>query len=265
MAHEASRRRFRSGIFARIRRYRPALSARFARNALRNRHGRLYTAAGSRSRRYLVQPLRQPIDERVKRYTSSVDFDRRLARSTCARPHARDARRDGVARVDLAAIERGMEAIRDAKRRVRWSREHETSTSTSSAVDRADRRRGKRCHGRSRNDQVATDLRLWLRGEIDGLTRQLIGLRHALVDLAEVHAETVMPGYTHLQVAQPVTFGHHLLAYDAMLARDMERLADCRRRVNRLPLGSAALGTSFRSTARASPRNWGSRRCARIR
>ena len=99
---------------------------------------------------------------------------------------------------------------------------------------------------RSRNDQVATDLRLWLRGAIDGLHAQLAALRRAFIDLAEQHAATIMPGFTHLQVAQPVTFGHHLLAYDAMFARDMERFVDCRKRVNRLPLGAAALaGTSF--------------------
>ena len=106
---------------------------------------------------------------------------------------------------------------------------------------------GKRLHtARSRNDQVATDVRLWLRGEIDRLADLLVALRRALIDLAEQHAATIMPGFTHLQVAQPVTFGHHLMAYDAMFARDLERLADCRRRVNRLPLGSAALaGTPF--------------------
>ena len=106
---------------------------------------------------------------------------------------------------------------------------------------------GKRLHtGRSRNDQIATDVRLWLRDEIDALAAQLVALRRAFIDLAERHADTIMPGFTHLQVAQPVTFGHHLMAYEAMFARDGERLADCRRRVNRLPLGAAALaGTSY--------------------
>ena len=195
----------------------------------------------------------EPVAERVKRYTSSVDFDRRLAAVDIAGSlaHARMLAATGVlGQEDLAAIERGMEAIRDeiASGAFAWSREHEDvhlniERRLTALVGDA----GKRLRtGRSRNDQVATDLRLWLRGEIDVLTGQLIGLRRALVDLAEVHAGTVMPGFTHLQVAQPVTFGHHLLAYDAMLARDMERLADCRRRVNRLPLGSAALaGTSF--------------------
>jgi argininosuccinate lyase len=106
---------------------------------------------------------------------------------------------------------------------------------------------GKRLHtARSRNDQVATDVRLWLREEIDELSERLRALLGALLDQAERHAALVMPGFTHLQVAQPVTFGHHLLAYVEMLERDRERLADCRKRVNRLPLGAAALaGTTF--------------------
>jgi argininosuccinate lyase len=106
---------------------------------------------------------------------------------------------------------------------------------------------GKRLHtGRSRNDQVATDVRLWLRGEVDSLIALLGALQLALVDAAEPHAEVIMPGFTHLQVAQPVSFAHHLLAYVEMFARDAERLSDVRRRVNRLPLGAAALaGTSY--------------------
>ncbi|MCA3034315.1 MAG: argininosuccinate lyase, partial [Rhodocyclaceae bacterium] len=106
---------------------------------------------------------------------------------------------------------------------------------------------GKRLHtGRSRNDQVATDIRLWLRDEIDGLIERLRTLQLALLGMAEKHADTIMPGFTHLQVAQPVTFGHHLMAYVEMLSRDEARLIDCRKRVNRLPLGAAALaGTSY--------------------
>ena len=106
---------------------------------------------------------------------------------------------------------------------------------------------GKRLHtGRSRNDQVATDLRLWLRGEVDRIVTLVRALQRALVEQAARHADTVMPGFTHLQVAQPVTFGHHLLAYVEMLERDRERFADARRRINRLPLGAAALaGTTF--------------------
>ena len=195
----------------------------------------------------------EPVAERVKRYTSSVDFDRRLAAADIAGSlaHARMLAATGILSADdLSAIERGLAAIREeiARGTFEWSREHEDvhlniEKRLTALVGDA----GKRLHtARSRNDQVATDLRLWLREEIDSLGRQLVELRHAFLALAETHAETVMPGFTHLQVAQPVTFGHHLLAYDAMLARDMERLADCRRRVNRLPLGSAALaGTSF--------------------
>ena len=106
---------------------------------------------------------------------------------------------------------------------------------------------GKRLHtGRSRNDQIATDTRLWLRGEIDHIVCWIDGLQHALVELAERHAATVMPGFTHMQVAQPVTFGHHLLAYAEMFERDRARLFDARKRVNCLPLGSAALaGTTY--------------------
>jgi argininosuccinate lyase len=106
---------------------------------------------------------------------------------------------------------------------------------------------GKRLHtGRSRNDQVATDIRLWLRDQLDALDDLLADLMRALLAVADTHAATPLPGFTHLQVAQPVTFGHHLLAYVEMLGRDRERFADCRKRVNRLPLGAAALaGTTF--------------------
>jgi argininosuccinate lyase len=195
----------------------------------------------------------EPVAERVKRYTASVDFDRRLAAADIAGSlaHARMlAAASVLSSEDLAAIERGMTAIEEeiARGTFAWTREHEDvhlniERRLTTLVGDA----GKRLHtGRSRNDQVATDLRLWLRGEIDALMRELASLRRAFLDLAQQHAETVMPGFTHLQVAQPVTLGHHLLAYDAMLARDMERFTDCRRRVNRLPLGSAALaGTSF--------------------
>ena len=195
----------------------------------------------------------EPVAERVKRYTASVDFDHRLAAVDIAGSlaHARMLSAVGVLSTgDLASIERGMETIRGEIERgeFAWSRDFEDvhlniEHRLTALVGDA----GKRLHtARSRNDQVATDLRLWLRGAIDALAGDLAALRRALLGLAERHADTIMPGFTHLQVAQPVTFGHHLLAYDAMLARDMERLADCRRRVNRLPLGAAALaGTSY--------------------
>ena len=106
---------------------------------------------------------------------------------------------------------------------------------------------GKRLHtGRSRNDQVATDVRLWLRDEIDLIGGLLSDLQKALVEIADRHVDVILPGFTHLQVAQPVSFGHHMLAYVEMFARDAERFSDIRRRVNRLPLGAAALaGTSY--------------------
>ena len=195
----------------------------------------------------------EPVSERVKRYTASVDFDRRLAAVDIAGSlaHARMLAAVGVLGADdLAAIERGLATIRGEIERgeFAWSRDLEdvhfnVERRLTALVGDA----GKRLHtARSRNDQVATDLRLWLRESIDGLLDLVTALRVALLDLAERHAASIMPGFTHLQVAQPVTFGHHLLAYEAMLGRDAERLADGRRRVNRLPLGSAALaGTSY--------------------
>jgi argininosuccinate lyase len=151
---------------------------------------------------------------------------------------------------DLTTIERGMTAILAEIRSgaFQWSLEDEDvhlniERRLTALVGNA----GKRLHtGRSRNDQVATDLRLYLRAAIDDIAALVRAVQIALVDLAERHAATAMPGFTHLQVAQPITFGHHLMAYYEMLGRDRERLADCRRRVNRLPLGAAALaGTSF--------------------
>jgi argininosuccinate lyase len=195
----------------------------------------------------------EPMSARMQRFNASVDVDRRLAAVDIAGSlaHARMLAATGVISADdRAAIERGLGQIAGEIERgdFRFTREFED-------VHLNIERRlidligdaGKRLHtARSRNDQVATDIRLWLRGAIDGLSAQLVALRRAFLDLAEAYAETVMPGFTHLQVAQPVTFGHHLMAYDAMFARDLERLADCRRRVNRLPLGSAALaGTSY--------------------
>jgi argininosuccinate lyase len=195
----------------------------------------------------------EAVDARVKRFTASVAFDRRLAHVDIAGSlaHARMLGAAGIlARRDVKAIERGLAQVRreiDAGR-FAWSVDDEDvhlniERRLTALVGDA----GKRLHtGRSRNDQVATDVRLWLRGEIDALRALLGKLCGALLAQASRHAGLVMPGFTHLQVAQPVTFGHHLLAYVEMLERDRERLADCRRRVNRLPLGAAALaGTTF--------------------
>ncbi len=195
----------------------------------------------------------EPLTERMRRFNASIGFDRRLAAADLAGSlaHARMlAAQQIITAVDLADIERGLTAIQGEIERgeFAWTLDLEDvhfaiEKRLIALVGEA----GKRLHtARSRNDQVATDLRLWLRDALDALAAQLRALRGALADLAERHAAEIMPGFTHLQVAQPITFGHHLLAYEAMFARDSERLADCRRRVNRLPLGSAALaGTSY--------------------
>jgi argininosuccinate lyase len=205
----------------------------------------------------------EPVDAFVQRFTASVGFDRRLAPHDIAasRAHARMLADCGViGRGDLKAIEQGLAKVGAEIRAGKFA----WSVANEDVHGNIERRlvelvgeAGKRLHtARSRNDQVATDLRLWLRAEIDEIARQLAALEDALLAQAARHAALVMPGYTHLQVAQPVTFGHHLLAYAAMFERDRARLADCRRRVNVLPLGAAALaGTTFpidrAATARA--------------
>jgi len=195
----------------------------------------------------------EPVSDLVKRYTASVDFDKRLARFDIegSLAHADMLQAAGILSADdLSAIQSGMKTILaeiDAGK-FEWLLDLEdVHLNIEKRLVELAGDAGKRLHtGRSRNDQVATDIRLWLRNEIDGILDLLKRLRHALAQLALQHAATIMPGFTHLQVAQPVTFGHHLLAYAEMFARDAERLADCRRRVNQLPLGAAALaGTSF--------------------
>ncbi|MEO8134531.1 MAG: argininosuccinate lyase, partial [Betaproteobacteria bacterium] len=195
----------------------------------------------------------EPVSELVKRFTASVGFDYRLAEWDIAGSlaHARMLNAVGVLSAgDLAAIERGMDVIRAeiAAGDFVWSIDLEDvhlniEKRLTALVGDA----GKRLHtARSRNDQVATDVRLFVRAAIDQLIVLVKALQSALIGAAETHAAVIMPGFTHLQVAQPVTFGHHLLAYFEMLERDVERLRDCRKRVNRLPLGSAALaGTGY--------------------
>uniref|UniRef100_E6PVQ6 Putative Argininosuccinate lyase n=1 Tax=mine drainage metagenome TaxID=410659 RepID=E6PVQ6_9ZZZZ len=195
----------------------------------------------------------EPVDALVQRYTASVGFDQRLARFDiqASLAHARMlAAQHIIGAQDLADIERGMAEIDAdiAAGRFDWKLELEdVHLNIEARLTQLVGDAGKRLHtGRSRNDQVATDIRLWLRDAIDRIQTALKRLRTSLVDVAEAHADTLMPGFTHLQVAQPVTFGHHLLAYVEMFGRDAERLVDCRRRVNRLPLGAAALaGTSY--------------------
>jgi len=195
----------------------------------------------------------EPLDALTRRFNASVEFDRRLAEFDIqgSLAHARMlARAKIIAAADLEAIERGMAQVLEEVRsgRFAWSLEREdVHLNIEHRLTEIVGDAGKRLHtGRSRNDQVATDLRLWLRAEIDAIAALLRSVRVALLDQAERHAGTLMPGFTHLQVAQPVTFGHHLMAYFEMFGRDAARLADCRRRVNRLPLGASALaGTSY--------------------
>jgi argininosuccinate lyase len=195
----------------------------------------------------------EPVAELVKRYTASVDFDQRLALYDIqgSLAHAQMlAENRIISEQDLQDIRRGLAQIESEilAGDFLWSLDLEDvhlniEKRLTTLVGDA----GKRLHtGRSRNDQVATDIRLYLRSEIDNIIGLLKALQGALLDLAQQHTHTIMPGFTHLQVAQPVSFAHHLLAYFEMCQRDVERFVDARKRVNRLPLGAAALaGTSY--------------------
>ncbi len=195
----------------------------------------------------------EPVAELVKQYTASVSFDKRLAEFdiTGSIAHARMLGAQGIiAQTDVIAIESGLGEILDEINagQFEWLLDLEdVHLNIEKRLTDKIGDAGKRLHtGRSRNDQVATDVRLWLRATTDDVLASIKSLQISLLDLAEQHAETIMPGFTHLQVAQPVTFGHHLMAYFEMLKRDAERFADCRKRINRLPLGAAALaGTSY--------------------
>ncbi|HDZ55651.1 MAG TPA: argininosuccinate lyase [Pseudomonas xinjiangensis] len=195
----------------------------------------------------------EPVDAFVARFTASVDFDKRLYKHDIqgSIAHATMLAKVGV----LSATERdtiidGLRAIQNEIEAGEFDWRVELEDVHMNIEARLTDRigiTGKKLHtGRSRNDQVATDIRLWLRDEIDVILGELKRLQTGLLDQAEKHCAVIMPGFTHLQTAQPVTFGHHLLAWFEMLARDSERLLDCRKRVNRMPLGSAALaGTTY--------------------
>lgn len=195
----------------------------------------------------------EPVDALVQRYTASIGFDHRLAQVdiTASLAHAAMlAQQKIISPADLAAIEAGMAQIRSeiTAGQFQWQLALEdVHLNIEARLIELAGDAGKRLHtGRSRNDQVATDLRLFLRASIDETAEALTQLRTAFINLAEQHAAVIMPGHTHLQVAQPVTFGHHMMAYYEMFSRDASRLADCRKRLNQLPLGAAALaGTSY--------------------
>ena len=194
-----------------------------------------------------------PVAETVKRYTASVLFDKRLATYDIqgSLAHAQMLCEVGIlTEDDFSAIRQGLAVIRQEVEQDRfpWTLDDEdVHLNIEKRLTQLVGDAGKRLHtGRSRNDQVATDIRLYLRAAIDQHQIQLRTLQCALICLAEGHVDTLMPGFTHLQVAQPVSFAHHLLAYVEMLGRDRQRLTDCRQRVNQLPLGAAALaGTSY--------------------
>ena len=195
----------------------------------------------------------EPMSDLVKRYTSSVFFDKRLWQADIAGSLAHAemlAAQKIISDVDHASIQQGLGQISAEieSGAFEWKLDLEDvhlniEARLTTLVGDA----GKRLHtGRSRNDQVATDVRLWLRGEIDLIGDLLTELQKALLGIAEKNVEVILPGFTHLQVAQPVSFGHHMLAYVEMFSRDAERMLDVRRRVNHLPLGAAALaGTSY--------------------
>jgi argininosuccinate lyase len=195
----------------------------------------------------------EPVDALTQRFTASVAFDQRLALFDIegSLAHARMlAACEILTAADLAAIEKGLAQVREEidGGRFEWSVAREdVHMNIEARLTELAGDAGKKLHtARSRNDQVATDVRLYLRAAIDRLLALVKDLQRALVDKADVNTDAVMPGFTHLQVAQPVTFGHHLMAYYEMLSRDAQRLAECRKRVNRLPLGAAALaGSSF--------------------
>lgn len=195
----------------------------------------------------------EPVSALVERYTASVGFDYRLAQYDIqgSLAHAQMLAEQGIISAqDWTSIRQGLgqisEEIRDQQ--FVWSQQLEdVHLNIEKRLTHLVGDAGKRLHtGRSRNDQVATDIRLFLRASIDVIVDLIRALQQALLSLAEQHTATVMPGFTHLQVAQPVSFGHHLMAYFEMLKRDIGRLRDCRKRVNQLPLGAAALaGTSY--------------------
>ncbi len=195
----------------------------------------------------------QATDAFVEVFTASVDFDQRMAEQDIqgSIAHATMLAHCGIlTETERDAIINGLHQISDEiiNGEFVWSiKQEDVHMNIEARLTDLIGIAGKKLHtGRSRNDQVATDIRLYLRSEVGHITAQLTRLQTAILDLAEQHADTIMPGFTHLQVAQPITFGHHLMAWFEMLVRDRERLQDCVKRINIMPLGAAALaGTSY--------------------
>jgi argininosuccinate lyase len=190
-------------------------------------------------------------DEFVQVFTASIDFDQRLFREDIAGSIAHATMLETInvlTKAELDQIVAGLQTIQAEIEggRLQWRVDLEdVHMNIEHRLIELIGDTGKKLHtGRSRNDQVATDIRLHLRSSIDGLVEQQGQLMTALTDLAESNADTIMPGFTHLQAAQPITFGHHLMAWFEMLRRDRDRLLDCRKRLNQLPLGAAALAGS---------------------
>ena len=195
----------------------------------------------------------EPMSELVKRYTSSVSFDKRLWRADIegSLAHAEMLEHQKIISTsDYQDIVAGLRRIGEEihNKQFDWKLDLEdVHLNIEARLTQMVGDAGKRLHtGRSRNDQVATDVRLWLRDEIDEISDLLKQFQHSLLEVAETNVEVIMPGFTHLQVAQPISFAHHMLAYVEMFGRDLDRFREVRVRVNRLPLGSAALaGTSY--------------------
>ena len=195
----------------------------------------------------------EAVDEFVARFTASIDFDKRLYHHDIqgSMAHARMLQKANIlTQEELDSILNGLQSIKEEieKGEFEWSVALEDiHMNIEARLTEKIGVAGKKLHtGRSRNDQVATDIRLWLRDEIDNILAELERLQEGLTELSVKENKTIMPGFTHLQVAQPITFGHHLRAWREMLVRDHSRMVDCRKRMNQCPLGAAALaGTTY--------------------
>lgn len=192
-------------------------------------------------------------DAFVEEFTASIQFDKRMYRQDIqgSVAHAKMLHKVGILdKQELKDIIDGLEKVQSdiEAGKMNWSiKQEDIHMNIEAKLTELIGITGKKLHtGRSRNDQVATDIRLYLRDEIDAILPEMTRLQHGILLLAEKEADTIMPGFTHLQTAQPVTFGHHMMAWFEMIKRDVERLEDCRKRVNTMPLGSAALaGTTY--------------------